>query len=75
MGWLMNNIDVFLRTSLAVQWLRLCSFNARGMRLNSLSSWQGPGTKIPQAEWCGQENLFFENVFLTVLEAASPQLG
>ena len=45
------------------------------MRLNSLSSWQGPGTKIPQAEWCGQENLFFENVFLTVLEAASPQLG
>ena len=71
----MNNIDVFLRTSLAVQWLRLCSFNARGMRLNSPTSWQGPGTKIPQAEWRGQENLFFESVFLTVLEAASPRLG
>ena len=45
------------------------------MRLNSPTSWQGPGTKIPQAEWRGQENLFFESVFLTVLEAASPRLG
>ena len=72
MGWLMNNINVFLKTSLEVQWLRLCFFIARGMRLNSLSSWQDPGTKILQAEWCDQEKKNFFNVFLTVLEAASP---
>ena len=37
-----------LRTSLAVQWLRLCVSNARGHR-----SIDGRGIKIPHAVWRG----------------------
>ena len=40
-----------LGTSLAVQWLRLCTFTAVG-----LGSVPGQGTKIPHATWCGQKN-------------------
>ena len=37
------------QTSLVIQWLRLCTFTAEGT-----GSIPGPGTKIPQAVWCGQ---------------------
>ena len=37
--------------SLAVQWLGLCAFTAKG-----LGSIPGQGTKIPQATRCGQKN-------------------
>ena len=37
-------------TSLAVQWLRLCGFNAGGT--GSIPSWE---TKIPHAAWYGQK--------------------
>ena len=39
-------------TFLAVQWLRFCASNARG--LGSIPGW---GTKIPHAARCGQENI------------------
>ena len=39
-------------TSLAVQWLRLCASNAKGV--GSIPGW---GTKIPHAIWRGQENI------------------
>ena len=38
-----------LETSLGVQWLTLCAFNAVGMGL--IPDW---GTKIPHALWYGQ---------------------
>ena len=37
-------------TSLAVQWLRLCASNARGM--GSIPGW---GTKIPYVVWHGHK--------------------
>ena len=42
--------EVLYRTSLAVQWLRLCTSNARGT-----GSTPGQGNKIPHAAWCGKE--------------------
>ena len=45
-----------LRTSLAVQWLRLCTSNAGGM-----GSIPGQGTKIPHAAWCSQKKLKIKN--------------
>ena len=38
-------------TSLAVQWLSFCASTAGGV--GSVPGW---GTKIPHAEWCGQNN-------------------
>ena len=38
------------RTSLVVQWLRLCPSNAEGM-----GSIPGRGTKIPNGTWCSQK--------------------
>ena len=38
------------RTSLVVQWLRLCLSNAEGM-----GSIPGKGTKIPNGTWCSQK--------------------
>ena len=40
----------WLGTSLAVHWLRLCTFNAGGRVL--IPGW---GTKIPHALWHGQK--------------------
>ena len=37
-------------TSLAVQWLRLCTYNAGGA-----GSIPGRGTRIPHATWCSQK--------------------
>ena len=45
------------RISLAVQWLGLHAFTAKG-----LGSIPGRGTKIPQAVWRGQEEDDLENV-------------
>ena len=42
--------NVALRTSLMVQWLRLCAFNAGAM--GSISGWW---TKIPHGKWQGQK--------------------
>ena len=39
-------------TALAIQWLRLCTFNAGGM--GSVPSWEK--LKISCAEWHGQNN-------------------
>jgi len=38
------------RTSLVVQWLRLCPSNAEGV-----GSIPGRGTKIPNGTWCSQK--------------------
>ena len=40
-------------TSLAIQWLGLCAFNAKGV-----GSIPGQGTKILHITWHGQENFF-----------------
>ena len=44
-----------LRTSLAVQWFRICTSTAGGM-----GSIPGQGTKIPNATWYSQKNLSLE---------------
>ena len=40
-------------TSLAIQWLGLCAFNAKGV-----GSIPGQGTKILHITWHGQEHFF-----------------
>ena len=52
-------------TSLVVQWLRLCTFNAE-----DLSSIPGQGTKIPHAAWCGRKRFF-----LIIIKANSSSSG
>ena len=47
-----SELKVNIRTSLTVQWLRLCVSTAGGMGL--IPSW---GTKIPHASRCGQKEL------------------
>ena len=50
-----NGIFKGLRTSLAVQWLRICASTAGGM------GWiPGQGTKISNATWYSQKNLSLE---------------
>ena len=38
--------------SLVVQWLRLCTSNARGASASSIPTWR---TKISYAAWCSQK--------------------
>ena len=53
-------------TSLAVWWLGLRAFNARGMGLIP-----GQGTKIPHAAWCGQKKTKTKNQNKQTLAPAS----
>ena len=50
-------------TSLAVQWLRLCTSSIGG-----IGSIPGQRTKIPHATWCSQKKKKFITIFLNVLE-------
>ena len=47
-----RELNLDLGNSLAVQWLGLCAFTAKGP--SSSSGW---GTKIPQASRCGQKKI------------------
>ena len=50
-SFLINNLTVVVGNSLAVQWLGLCTFTAKGT--GSIPGWR---TKILQAMWGGQKN-------------------
>ena len=48
-----QHTEIYMGTSLAVQWLRLCTFNARGLGLIP-----GVETKIPHTARCDQKNKY-----------------